>query len=310
MTRTTVAFPDDQSPFDAIKSTDEHGDHWRGRQLMPNLDYTDWRNFQRAIKQARTACAVELGEAAAQDHFVETTAMVPTGSGALRSVPDYRLTRAACYMTAMRGDANKPAIAKALVYFAARARQAELMEEAASAGLPVLPRTMPEALRALAAEMEQRENVQAELAEVEATNRKLSPKAARADQYEANPGITPTVFHKTYFSGVTERHFFEHLYRKDYLIDQRNARWDERKQEWKPGPEHLHPTAKGKRYFYLQPTLDGRGVRRQQTLVIPGDAEHDLVAALERDGLPSLNRPAIPGADVVHLPRQMRGEAS
>lgn len=173
-----------------------------------------------------------------------------------------------------------------------------------------IPQTLPAALRAYAAELDRNELLATELAEVNATNRKLSPKAARADQYEANPGITPTVFHKTYFSGVTERHFFEHLYRKDYLIDQRNARWDERKEEWKPGPEHLHPTAKGKRYFYLQPTLDRGGVRRSQTLVIPGDAEHDLVAALERDGLPSLNRPAIPGADVLHLPRQTRGEAS
>lgn len=173
-----------------------------------------------------------------------------------------------------------------------------------------IPQTLPAALRAYAAELDRNEVLATELAEVEATNRKLSPKAARADQYEANPGITPTVFHKTWFSAVTERHFFEHLYRKDYLIDQRNLRWDERKQEWKDGPEHRHPTAKGKRYFYLHPTLDRGGVRRQQTLVIPGDAEHDLRASLERDGLPSLNRPAIPGADVLHLPRQIRGDAS
>lgn len=173
-----------------------------------------------------------------------------------------------------------------------------------------IPQNLPDALRAYAASLERIDAMALEVAELDATNRKLSPKAARADQYEANPGITPTVFHKTWFSAVTERQFFEHLYRKDYLIDQRNMRWDERREEWKDGPEHRHPTAKGKRYFYLQPKLDRGGVRRQQTLVIPGDAEHDLVAALERDGLPSINRPAIPGADVVHLPRQMRGDAS
>jgi hypothetical protein len=50
--------------------------------------------------------------------------------------------------------------------------------------------------------------------------------------------------------------------------------------------------------------LDRNRVRRQQTLVIPGEAELDLVAALERDGLPSRNRPAIPGAQVVRLPQQ------
>jgi prophage antirepressor-like protein len=173
-----------------------------------------------------------------------------------------------------------------------------------------VPKSFPEALRAFAAALERTEELSSEVAELEATNRKLSPKAARADQYEANPGITPTVFHKTWFPSVGERGFFEHLYRKDYLIDQRNIRWNERKEEWQDGPEHRHPTAKGKRYFYLQPTLDRAGVRRQQTLVIPGDAEHDLVAALERDGLPSLDRPAIPGADVIPMPRQIRGGVS
>lgn len=182
--------------------------------------------------------------------------------------------------------------------------------EPETAAADVIPQSLPAALRAYAAELERNEQLSAEVAELDATNRKLSPKAARADQYEANPGINPTVFHKTWFPKLGERQFFEHLYRKDYLIDQRNLRWDERKQEWKDGPEHRHPTAKGKRYFYLHPTLDRGGVRRVQTLVIPGDAEHDLVAALERDGLPSINRPAIPGADVLHLPRQMRGDAS
>lgn len=167
----------------------------------------------------------------------------------------------------------------------------------------VLPRSLPDALRALAVELELND-------ELTATIAKLSPKAQRADQYEANPGITPTVFHKMHFPKVGERAFFEHLYRKDYLIDQRNARWDERKQEWKPGPEHMHPTAKGKRYFYLQPTLDRGNVRREQTLVIPGDAEHDLVAALERDGLPSLHRPALPGADVIALRAVTTGGAA
>lgn len=181
--------------------------------------------------------------------------------------------------------------------------------EPATDDAAAIPRNFPEALRAFAAELERNEQLSAEVAELDATNRKLSPKAARADKYEANPGITPTVFHKTWFPEVSEREFFEHLYRKDYLIDQRNTIWDERKQEWKDGLEHRHPAAKGKRYFYLQPAIDRKGWRRERTLVIPGDAEHDLVAALERDGLPSIDRPAIPGAEVLHMPRQMRGGA-
>jgi len=118
-----------QSPFDAIRQIDQDGEHWRGRRLMTTLDYVDWRNFQKTIKLARAACVVELGETAAQNHFVELNEMVRTGSGATRSVPDYRLSRMACYLTAMRGDANKAAIAAALIYFAARTRQAEAAAE-------------------------------------------------------------------------------------------------------------------------------------------------------------------------------------
>lgn len=170
----------------------------------------------------------------------------------------------------------------------------------------MVPTSFAGALELAARQARELEALQTENTELVATNARLSPKARVADDYEANPGITPTVFHKTHFPEVGERDFFEHLYRKDYLIDQRNARWDDRRQEWKDGPEHSHPTAKGKRYFYLAPKLDRNRVRRQQTLVIPGEAELDLVAALERDSLPSRNRPALPGAPVVHLPRQRR----
>lgn len=191
----------------------------------------------------------------------------------------------------------------------AREVRTYLLDSEAAVAQPhqfMVPTSFAGALELAARQARELEALQTENTELVATNARLSPKARVADDYEANPGITPTVFHKTHFPEVGERDFFEHLYRKDYLIDQRNARWDDRRQEWKDGPEHSHPTAKGKRYFYLAPKLDRNRVRRQQTLVIPGEAELDLVAALERDSLPSRNRPALPGAPVVHLPRQRR----
>lgn len=289
---------DGQSPFDAIRETDDYGhEYWRARRLQPLMGYPRWQDFHRAVDRA-TASAANTGMDV-EDNF-RRSPEVSGSRGPARL--DYRLSRSAAYLVALNGDPNKPEVAAGQAYFVTRTREAELAL--------AIPTSYAGALELAARQARELENARTELAEVEATNRKLSPKAARADQYEANPGVTPTVFHKTWFSAVTERQFFEHLYRKDYLIDQRNLRWDERREEWKDGPEHLHPTAKGKRYFYLQPTLDRGGVRRQQTLVIPGDAEHDLVAALERDGLPSINRPAIPGADVLHLPRQLRGDAS
>lgn len=290
--------PDGQSPFDAIKQTRPDGsEFWSARDLMPLLGYSRWENFLEAIEQARAVIAAEQGEIAAASEIADSTKITKNRRGQNRAVADLDLSRHASYLTAMRGDSRKPEIRAALIYFAVRTREAEVRAQRFA-----IPATFADALELAARQAREIETVRAENAELVATNAKLSPKANVADQYEANPGITPTVFHKTHFPAIGERDFFEHLYRKDYLIDQRNTRWDERKQEWKDGPEHLHPTAKGKRYFYLAPKLDRNGIRRQQTLVIPGDAEHDLVAALERDGLPSRNRPAIPGAHVVQFP--------
>jgi hypothetical protein len=55
--------------------------------------------------------------------------MVPIGSGAMREVKDYRLTKYGAYLTAMNGDPRKKAIALAQGYFLARTEQAERMEE-------------------------------------------------------------------------------------------------------------------------------------------------------------------------------------
>lgn len=151
------------SPFDAIREADDRGEFWRGRRLMDRLDYYDWRNFLRAIRQARAACAVELGELAAQDHFVETNAMVSTGSGAMRSVPDYRLSRMACYLTAMRGDASKAAIAAALIYFAARTRESEVNQHLT----PALPRDYEQALVALLSEVREKKALERKVSELE-----------------------------------------------------------------------------------------------------------------------------------------------
>jgi hypothetical protein len=287
---------DGSSPFDSTRHLDDEGEHWFARELMPQMAYPRWQQFEPVIERAMAA-ARNTGL-----DPLEVFRVIPKNPSRQGGRPgnDYRLTRYAAYLTAMNGDPRKPEVAAAQTYFAAKTREAEV----AQAHQFMVPTTFAGALELAARQARELEDIRAENTELVETNSRLSPKARVADDYEANPGITPTVFHKTHFPEVGERDFFEHLYRKDYLIDQRNTRWDERKNEWKDGPEHAHPTAKGKRYFYLAPKLDRNRVRRQQTLVIPGEAELDLVAALERDGLPSRNRPAIPGAQVVRLPQQ------
>jgi len=44
--------------------------------------------------------------------------MVDLGSGSKREMPDYQLSRFACYLTAQNGDPHKPEIAAAQKYFA------------------------------------------------------------------------------------------------------------------------------------------------------------------------------------------------
>lgn len=111
---------------------------------------------------------------------------------------------------------------------------------------------------------------------------------------EAADGITLTQFHKHYFSDVTERTFFEFLYARGLLINQRGARGRGLDGRLRDGKEHRHPTAKGKWYLYLHGALDREGVRREHVRVRPGAPEVELVRALYHRGLtPNENAVAV-----------------
>ena len=49
--------------------------------------------------------------------------MVDLGSGSVRNVDDYHLSRFACYLLAQNGDPRKPPIANAQQYFAIPSRR-------------------------------------------------------------------------------------------------------------------------------------------------------------------------------------------
>ena len=122
------------SPFEAIRHTTGDGaEYWRARELMEVLGYARWRNFLPAIEDAVKAC--EASGQADSDHMAEVRQMIETGKGARRSVQDFHLSRYACYLVVMNGDASKPIVALGQTYFAIRTREAELAEEAALQGL-------------------------------------------------------------------------------------------------------------------------------------------------------------------------------
>ncbi|MFO0790184.1 MAG: DNA damage-inducible protein D [Pirellulales bacterium] len=108
-----------------------HGvEYWTAREIMPLLDYSEWRNFSHAIERAKTSC--QQSGNVPQDHFVDVTTMIATGKGAKRKAADVQLSRFACYLIAQNGDPSKAAIAHAQKYFAIQARRQEVSDQIAA----------------------------------------------------------------------------------------------------------------------------------------------------------------------------------
>ena len=102
-------------------------EYWLARELQELLGYADWRNFLNAINKAKESCET-TGEGVS-DHFVDVTKTIQMPKGASKEVPDFMLTRYACYLIAQNGDPKKEQIAFAQSYFAIQTRKQELLED-------------------------------------------------------------------------------------------------------------------------------------------------------------------------------------
>ena len=111
--------------FEDIRQTNEHGaEYWSARKLQPLLGYSQWRRFEKAIERAQISCAQSGNDTS--NHFAGAGKMVDLGSGSVREISEYHLSRFACYLIAQNGDPRKPEIAQAQKYFAIQTHRQEL----------------------------------------------------------------------------------------------------------------------------------------------------------------------------------------
>ena len=74
-----------ESIFESIKHVDEDGyEYWYARELMPVLEYKQWRRFESIINKAMDAC--KNNNKCVDDHFANVGKMIFVGKGGKRNV--------------------------------------------------------------------------------------------------------------------------------------------------------------------------------------------------------------------------------
>jgi len=110
-----------------VNHTKNDIEFWFARDLQHLLGYTEWRNFIQVINKAKTSC--ETAGHPISDHFVDVNKTIDMPKGASKEIPDFMLTRFACYLIAQNGDPRKEHIAFAQNYFAVQTRKFEIIEQ-------------------------------------------------------------------------------------------------------------------------------------------------------------------------------------
>ena len=119
--------PEDmQSPFDAIKETDDEGrEWWNSRKLARLMGYQKYWNFERLMDKVATFLQQEKG-LDLKEHMVEIEEMAQLNNGGYRQVKSIKLSRTACIAIALNADQKKPIVKAAKEFFMSNMSSKEL----------------------------------------------------------------------------------------------------------------------------------------------------------------------------------------
>ena len=246
---------DNASPFDVIRRTDETGEWWSARDLMPLMGYSRWENLAPALNRAMVA-AKNQG-VSVDVHFLGSQEN-PSDLGG-RPSKDYRLTRFAAYLLAMNGDPNKPEVASAQGYFAVQTHRAET----AQATGPVLPKNFEEALSALLDQTRANRELASRVGELESDSRSWTILASEWNDYsvrtsaailDRDPNISigqNNLFKILRSFGMVDRNNLPYAKHKTHIVQKLGSEYtDPETGEVRIGRSQVRVTVAGLKYLH------------------------------------------------------------